>query len=61
MAKAVVDAGTCTGCEVCVGTCPVEAIAVDGAVDGGKATVNSDACIECGVCVPVCPVSCISQ
>ena len=57
MAKAVVDAGACTGCEVCVGTCPVEAIAAE----GGKAAVNTDVCIECGVCVPVCPVSCISQ
>ena len=57
MAKAVVEEGTCVGCEACVGTCPVEAIAVD----GGKAKVNPDTCIECGSCVSACPVSAISQ
>jgi ferredoxin len=57
MAKAVVDANTCVGCEACVGTCPVEAILVD----GGKAKVNADTCIECGSCVSTCPVSAISQ
>lgn len=57
MAKAVVDGNTCVGCEACVGTCPVEAIAMD----GGKAKVNADTCIECGSCVSACPVSAISQ
>ncbi|MDR1732039.1 MAG: 4Fe-4S binding protein [Synergistaceae bacterium] len=57
MAKAVVDSGTCVGCEACVGTCPVEAIAVA----GGKAKVNADTCIECGSCVSTCPVGAISQ
>jgi ferredoxin len=57
MAKAVVDAGLCVGCEACVGTCPVEAITVD----GGKAKVSADTCIECGSCVSTCPVSAISQ
>lgn len=57
MAKAVVDKNTCVGCEACVGTCPVEAIAMD----GGKAKVNPDTCIECGSCVSACPVSAISQ
>jgi ferredoxin len=57
MAKAVVDANACVGCEACVGTCPVEAIATD----GGKAKVNPDTCIECGSCVSTCPVGAISQ
>ena len=57
MAKAVVDAGTCVACEACVGTCPVEAIAMT----DGKAKVNPDTCIECGSCVSACPVSAISQ
>ena len=57
MAKAVVNADICVACEACVGTCPVEAISMD----GGKAKVNADACIECGSCVSVCPVSAISQ
>ena len=57
MAKAVVDANACVACEACVGTCPVEAIVMD----GGKANVNADTCIECGSCVSTCPVSAISQ
>lgn len=57
MAKAVVNRDVCVGCEACVGTCPVEAIAI---VDG-KAKVDADVCIECGTCVSGCPVSAISQ
>jgi ferredoxin len=57
MAKAVVDADVCVGCEACVGTCPVEAIVVE----DGKAKVNADTCIECGSCVSTCPVGAISQ
>ena len=57
MAKAVVDQGTCVGCEACVGTCLVEAIVME----SGKAKVNADTCIECGSCVSACPVSAISQ
>ena len=57
MAKAVVSADSCVGCEACVPSCPVEAIVMD----GGKAGINADACIECGSCVPACPVGSISQ
>lgn len=57
MAKAVVNADGCVGCEACLGSCPVEAIAMA----GDKAVINADACIECGVCVPACPVACITQ
>jgi len=57
MAKAVINAGSCIGCEVCVGSCPVEVIVMD----GGVAKINADACIECGSCVPACPAGAISQ
>jgi len=57
MAKAIVNADGCVGCEACIGTCPTEAIVMD----GGKAVINADGCIECGSCVPACPVSCITQ
>ena len=57
MAKAVVNADTCVGCEACVGTCPVEAIVME----EGKAVINADPCIECGSCVSSCPVGSISQ
>ncbi len=57
MSKAVVDKDSCVGCEACVGSCPVSAIAMD----EGKANVDADSCVECGACVSVCPVSAISQ
>jgi ferredoxin len=54
---AKVDAEKCTGCESCVGTCPVEAIAMV----GGKAKIDADECIDCGACVDECPVEAIEM
>ena len=54
---AVVDKGTCTGCESCVDCCPVEAISM---VDG-LAEISADDCIDCGACVGECPVEAISM
>lgn len=53
---AVVEQGTCTGCEACVSACPVETIEMQ----DGKAFVN-DGCIDCGACVDECPVEAISM
>jgi NAD-dependent dihydropyrimidine dehydrogenase PreA subunit len=53
---AVIDKDTCTGCESCVGSCPVEAIAMA----DGVAVVNEDECIDCGACVGECPVEAIT-
>ena len=52
---AKVDKNTCTGCEACVDTCPVEAISMK----DGKAQVDADACVDCGACVDECPVEAI--
>jgi len=54
---AKVNADTCTGCEACVGSCPVEAISMK----EGKAVVNEDECIDCGACVGECPVEAITM
>jgi NAD-dependent dihydropyrimidine dehydrogenase PreA subunit len=54
---AVVDPETCTGCESCVDTCPVEAISMQGDV----AVVDADTCTDCESCVEVCPVEAISM
>jgi Fe-S-cluster-containing hydrogenase component 2 len=54
--SAVVDKELCTGCETCVGECPVEAIEM---IDG-KAHIN-DSCVDCGACVEVCPVEAITM
>ena len=53
---AVVDQNTCTGCENCVESCPVEAIEMT----DGKAVVKADDCVDCGACVGECPVEAIS-
>ena len=42
----------CTGCEVCVQVCPVEAITL---TDDGEASINDDLCIRCGRCHDACP------
>jgi len=41
----------CTGCGVCVETCPVDAITMSGAV----ARIEMDECIRCGQCHEACP------
>ncbi len=53
---AIVDAKTCTGCESCVDSCPVEAIEMKEDV----AAIDADACSDCGACVDTCPVEAIS-
>ena len=52
-----IDKDTCTGCEACVNTCPVEAISM---VDG-KEEVNAETCIDCGACIGECPVEAITE
>ena len=49
--KAYVIPELCDGCEVCVKTCPVNAITMH----EGKAKVDPFMCTGCGACVPVCP------
>lgn len=45
----------CTGCEVCVGECPVGAIVMD----DGAARINDERCIRCGVCHEACPAEAV--
>jgi len=48
-----VDRGLCTGCEVCVQKCQLNArVMVD-----GVAEVNLNRCIGCGNCVVLCPAA----
>ena len=41
----------CTGCELCVEICPVEAIEVS----DGEGVINDDLCVRCGKCHDICP------
>ena len=47
----------CTGCETCVGACPVEAITM---VDD-KAVIDQETCTQCGTCIGECPVEAIKE
>ena len=49
--KAFVITELCDGCGVCVQTCPLNAITMD----GGKAKIDPFLCTGCGACIPVCP------
>jgi electron transport complex protein RnfB len=54
--RAVVDPEACIACGVCIGRCPVDAIAED---EDGKSKVERAKCIGCGVCVIGCPTDAI--
>ena len=55
MAKLIIDAETCTGCESCVPTCPFGALSMKEGV-----AVVDEKCTFCGACVDVCPVGAIT-
>ena len=53
---AVVDIDLCTGCEVCLERCQMDAIEI---VDD-KAVVSLKRCIGCGLCVTTCDMEAVS-
>jgi electron transfer flavoprotein alpha subunit len=52
----VIDKDKCTGCELCLATCPSEAIVIK----GGKAFVNEN-CEACMSCLNACPEGAIFE
>jgi len=56
-ARPRVNAAACTGCGVCVKTCPVGAIALD----KGKARIDEAKCVLCARCVRACPVKAMQE
>lgn len=55
MAKLLIS-DSCIGCGLCIGSCPSEALKLE----GGRAAVDPDRCILCGLCFESCPVGAIS-
>ena len=51
-----IDPNLCTGCGVCVNTCPNQALSLF----AGKAVVDINTCDSCELCEPVCPENAIS-
>ena len=56
MAKLMIDAEACTGCESCIPSCPFGALSMKEGI-----AVVDEKCNFCGACVDVCPVSAITM
>ena len=56
---AVIDEESCSGCKICIGLCPYNAITFDETKKVSK--VNDALCKGCGVCVAACPSGAIEQ
>ena len=54
---AVVDEELCTGCEICLYRCQMQAISLS---EDTIAQINLDRCIGCGLCVTTCPEEVVS-
>ena len=52
MVEVKVDVETCTGCETCIDTCPVEVFEMK---DEKSVVVNNDDCLVCRACEVQCP------
>jgi len=53
----VVDADSCSGCELCIEKCQVNALRMN---DGGIAEIDYGRCIGCGLCASACPDDALS-
>jgi len=53
----VVDEARCTGCGVCLGLCPEEAIELV----TERAEIRQELCSGCGICVGACPQGAIQE
>ena len=53
-----IHADDCTGCQVCIDTCPNGALGMESDVSFVE---SPDDCNDCGSCIEVCPVEAISE
>ena len=48
----------CSGCSLCEGVCPINAIAMKSDCEGFlRPVINEEKCTECGLCAKKCPVN----
>lgn len=60
MPKIIVNQTVCKGCELCVGACPRDLIAIDKSTINAKgyhpaAMKDEGECIGCSMCAMMCP------
>jgi len=56
---ALINEEVCSGCRICVGLCPYNAITFDD--NANRAVITNAFCKGCGVCVAACPSGAIEQ
>ena len=56
MAVPEITTDECSGCGICVDTCPAGVLDIVGST---AAVVNEDSCLECGECAEECPMGAI--
>jgi len=56
---ALINEEACSGCRICVGLCPYNAITFD--ENANRAVITNALCKGCGVCVAACPSGAIEQ
>ncbi|MGA3060507.1 MAG: 4Fe-4S dicluster domain-containing protein [Candidatus Bathyarchaeia archaeon] len=56
MVKIIVNKDTCSGCEICVNTCPVGVYKME---NGKSSPVEVDNCLICRGCEAQCPTESI--
>jgi ferredoxin len=58
MAKPKIAADCCTGCGICIDTCPTNALELQNDI---SVLVRPEDCTGCGACAESCPLECISM
>lgn len=56
MPRPIIDTDECSGCGICVDSCPSGALDIVGSV---ASVVNEDSCDGCGTCMEECPLGVI--
>lgn len=56
MSKPIINTEECSGCGICVDTCPNGVLDLS---DDVATVVNEDECTDCGACVEECPMGAI--
>lgn len=57
--KLSLDASRCTGCGICAGECPTDALVNLFSANTCKLLFLQESCVGCGQCVTVCPEKCL--